>query len=202
MSDKNSRVAIVTGASRGIGAAVAARLAKDGFAVVIDYAGSAAAAEALARSIEHAGGRARAIQADVSDAGAVRRMFDETEAAFGGVDVVVNNAGVMTLAPIAESDDAMFEQQVAINLRGTFNVLREAPVMIATLLFLSDMVVLLETHHEPSHPPDNQLCSGITIRYSRTIEWTASRRCECSRGWSSAAASRARRRISACLARR
>jgi 3-oxoacyl-[acyl-carrier protein] reductase len=126
MSEQNSRVAIVTGASRGIGAAVAARLAKDGFAVVINYAGSAAVAEALARSIEQAGGRARAIQADVSDPGAVRRMFDATEAAFGGVDVVVNNAGVMTLAPIAESDDAMFEQQVAINFRGTFNVLREA----------------------------------------------------------------------------
>ena len=148
MSKENSKVAIVTGASRGIGAAVAARLAKDGFAVVINYAGSAAPAAALARTIEQAGGRALAVQADISDAGAVRRMFDAVEAAFGGVDVVVNNAGVMTLAPIAESDDAMFEQQVAVNLRGTFHVLREAARRIRRggriINFSSSVVGLLQ----------------------------------------------------------
>ncbi|MGK9165778.1 SDR family oxidoreductase [Inquilinus limosus] len=121
-----NKVAIVTGASRGIGAAVAERLARDGCTVVINYAGNAEAAETLARKIEQAGGRALIAQADVTDAIAVRRMFEAAETAFGGVDVVVNNAGIMQLARIADSDDALFDRTVAINLKGTFNVLREA----------------------------------------------------------------------------
>lgn len=126
MSNENEKVAMVTGASRGIGAAVAERLASDGFAVVINYTGNVTQAEAVARTIEQAGGHALIARADVSDANAVARMFDTAEAAFGGVDVVVNNAGIMTLATIAESDDALFDRQVAVNLKGTFNTLREA----------------------------------------------------------------------------
>jgi len=126
MSNETSKVAIVTGASRGIGAAVAERLAADGFTVVINYSGDAKSAEALARKIEGNGGRALTAKADVSDASAVRGMFDATEAAFGGVDVLVNNAGIMKLVKIADSDDALFDQQIAVNLKGTFNALREA----------------------------------------------------------------------------
>jgi 3-oxoacyl-[acyl-carrier protein] reductase len=126
MTDKTSKVAIVTGASRGIGAAVAERLAGDGFTVVINYSANAAAAEMLAREIEARGGRALAARADVSDAGAMRSMFDATERAFGGVDVLVNNAGIMKLAKIADSDDALFDQQIAVNLKGSFNGMREA----------------------------------------------------------------------------
>ena len=83
-------------------------------------------AETLARKIEGSGGRALAVKADVSDPKAVREMFDAAEAAFGGVDVLVNNAGIMKLAKIADSDDALFDQQAAVNLKGTFNTLREA----------------------------------------------------------------------------
>ncbi|TSD87298.1 SDR family oxidoreductase [Mycobacterium sp. KBS0706] len=126
MGERNNQVAIVTGASRGIGAAIAERLARDGFTVVVNYAGNAEAAEALARSIEQAGGRALTAQADVADPAAVRRMFEAAETALGGVDVVVNNAGIMQLARIADTDDALFDRTVAINLKGTFNVLREA----------------------------------------------------------------------------
>jgi 3-oxoacyl-[acyl-carrier protein] reductase len=126
MSGNSNKVAIVTGASRGIGAAVAERLAKDGFTVVINYSGDAAPAEALARKIEDKGGRALTAKADVSDTEAVRHMFDATEAAFGGVDVLVNNAGIMALSSLAESTDALFDRQVSINLKGTFNTLREA----------------------------------------------------------------------------
>jgi 3-oxoacyl-[acyl-carrier protein] reductase len=126
MTSSTNRVAIVTGASRGIGAAIARRLASDGLAVVVNYAGSAGAAGTLVEEIEAAGGRAIPVQADVSDPAAVKRMFDAAEAAYGGVDVLVNNAGIMTLAPIAQMDDAAFDRIIAINLKGTFNGLREA----------------------------------------------------------------------------
>lgn len=120
------KVAIVTGSSRGIGAAIARRLARDGFTVVVNYAGSAAAAEDLVAQIEQGGGTAISAQADVSDAAAVSRMFEAVEAAYGAIDVLVNNAGIMKLATLAESDDALFDSQIAINLKGTFNTLREA----------------------------------------------------------------------------
>jgi len=122
----DNRVALVTGASRGIGAAIARRLARDGHTVVINYSGSVEPAEALAAEIEQAGGRALTIQADVSDAKAVARMFDSVEAAFDGIDVLINNAGIMKLAKLADSDEALIDSQIAVNLRGTINTLREA----------------------------------------------------------------------------
>jgi 3-oxoacyl-[acyl-carrier protein] reductase len=126
MTEGRSKVAIITGASRGIGAAVAERLAREGMTIVINYSGAAAPAEALARQIEERGGRALTAKADVSDPQAVHGMFDAAEAAFGGVDVLVNNAGIMTLSNLAETDDAAFQRQVDVNLKGTFNTLREA----------------------------------------------------------------------------
>src|SRR6201996_135777 len=126
MSKQNNQVAIVTGASRGIGAAIAERLAQDGFTVVVNYSGNAELAETLARKIEAAGGRALTAKADVSDPAAVKRMFDAAETAFGGVDVLVNNAGVMGLAPLADFTDEDFDRLIAINLKGVFNGLREA----------------------------------------------------------------------------
>src|ERR1035437_1390672 len=126
MTDRTNKVAIVTGASRGIGAAVAERLAGDGFTVVINYSGDTRSAEAVAHKIEGNGGRALVAKADVSDPNAVRGMFDTAEETFGGVDVLVNNAGIMKLAKIADSDDALFDQQIAVNLKGSFNAMREA----------------------------------------------------------------------------
>ena len=120
------KVAIVTGASRGIGAAIARRLARDGMNVLVNFAGNVREAEALVREIEKEDGQAITAQADVRDPAAVARMFDAAEAAFGGVDVLVNNAGIMKLATLAETDDATFDSQVAINLKGSFNTLREA----------------------------------------------------------------------------
>ena len=122
----NQKTALVTGGSRGIGAAIAQRLARDGFTVLVNFSGTPAEAESLVRKIEAAGGHATTAQADVSDSAAVKRMFDAAEAAYGGIDVVVNNAGIMKLATVAESDDALFDSQIAVNLKGTFNLLREA----------------------------------------------------------------------------
>lgn len=122
----SGKTALVTGASRGIGAAIAERLARDGFTVVINYAGNAQAAEALAAKIQKAGGRATTAQADVSDPKAVARMWANIEAAYAGVDVVVNNAGIMKLSPVAESDDGLIDSQLAVNLKGSLYVLREA----------------------------------------------------------------------------
>jgi 3-oxoacyl-[acyl-carrier protein] reductase len=117
---------LVTGASRGIGLAIAERLARDGFRLIINYSGDAAPAKALVRQLESGGGKAIAAKADISDATAVRKMFDAAETAFGGIDVLVNNAGIMTLSAIADTDDASFDRLIAVNLRGTFNTLREA----------------------------------------------------------------------------
>ncbi|NVJ22640.1 SDR family oxidoreductase [Myxococcus sp. AM011] len=126
MNAQTQKVALVTGAARGIGAAIAERLAQDGFAVIVNYAESAGPAEALVRKIEQASGKALAAKADVSKSAEVRRLFDAAETAFGGVDVLVNNAGIMSLATLADTDDATFERQIAVNLQGTFNTLREA----------------------------------------------------------------------------
>jgi len=112
--------------SRGIGAAVVERLAQGGFSVAIDYSGNAAPAEALMSKIKAGGGQAMTAQADVSDPAAMLAMFDKAAPTFGGVDVLVNNAATMTLSPIAETDDASFDKQVAINFKGVFNGLRLA----------------------------------------------------------------------------
>jgi 3-oxoacyl-[acyl-carrier protein] reductase len=125
MSNASTRTAIVTGSSRGIGAAIAQRLAKNGFTVVVNYAGNAAEAETLVAKIKQNGDRALSIQADVSDPAAMRRMFDQAAAVSGGVDVLINNAGIMMLSTIADAEDAAFDRLVAVNLKGVFNGLRE-----------------------------------------------------------------------------
>lgn len=127
MNTQASRpVAIVTGGSRGIGAAISERLAADGHAVIINYAGRRNDAEALASRLAAEGAEAIALQADVSDPVAVRQLFDAAEARYGGVDALVNNAGILEQATLAQVDDAAFDRLIAINLKGSFNGMREA----------------------------------------------------------------------------
>jgi 3-oxoacyl-[acyl-carrier protein] reductase len=121
-----ARTAIVTGGSRGIGRAIAKRLAQDGFAVAVGYAGNAAGADGVVGEIEAAGGRALALRADVGMEADVAQLFARAREAFGGIDVVVNSAGIMQLAPISEGNLEAFDKTIATNLRGSFLVLSRA----------------------------------------------------------------------------
>jgi 3-oxoacyl-[acyl-carrier protein] reductase len=126
MNAQQPRVAIVTGGSRGIGRQTALRLAADGYAVVINFAGDQVAADGVVTEIAAAGGRAVAIRADVADEAAVADLFDRTEAEFGGVDVLVHAAGVMLLSPLAEQDLDVLDRMHRTNIRGTFVVDQQA----------------------------------------------------------------------------
>jgi 3-oxoacyl-[acyl-carrier protein] reductase len=126
MSSTEQRVALVTGGSRGIGRAMAERLAADGQDVAIVYAGNTAAAEAAVAAVTDAGGSAVALRADVADEDAVRAAFDAVEERFGGVDVVVNSAGIMLLDTVADFDLADLDRMHRTNVRGAFVVNQQA----------------------------------------------------------------------------
>ena len=126
MNTRTQQVAIVTGASRGIGAAIAQRLAEDGYKVAVNYAGNAQEAERTVERLRAAGHTALAVRADVSQADQVRALFDTAERELGKVDVLVNNAGILKTMPLADTTDELFAQTFAINVQGSFNTLREA----------------------------------------------------------------------------
>jgi 3-oxoacyl-[acyl-carrier protein] reductase len=143
-SQSAARVAIVTGASRGIGQAIAQRLAKDGFAVVVNYLKNAAQASETVAMIEAGGGKAMPIQGDVSHPQDVARLFDMTKENFGRIDVVVNSAGVMPMATITDTNLDAFDQVIATNLRGTFLVFAQAAQHLGTggrIIALSTSVI-------------------------------------------------------------
>jgi 3-oxoacyl-[acyl-carrier protein] reductase len=125
-------VALVTGASKGIGQAIAGRLAADGLAVAVHYGADAAGADETVRRIASAGGKAKALRADVVDASQVAALFDGVLGAFGRIDVVVNNAGMnVAPRPLAELSEADFDRVMATNAKGTFLVMREAANRLA-----------------------------------------------------------------------
>ncbi len=147
------RTAIVTGSSRGIGAATARRLARDGYAVMVNCLVNRDLAAAVVAEIEAAGGTAIWRQADVADPAAVKAMFEATEAAYGGIDVVVSNAGIMNVAPFASMTDEAFDRMMATNLQGAFKVLRESARRVregGRIISLSSTSVL---NKHPTHGP-------------------------------------------------
>jgi 3-oxoacyl-[acyl-carrier protein] reductase len=120
------KVAVVTGASRGIGAAIAAHLAREGASVVVNYVDSADKAKAVVKRIEGDGARAAAIQADVGKAADVQRLFDESIKQFGKVDILVNNAGIPLYKMVAEITEKEFDQILATNVKGVFLTCKQA----------------------------------------------------------------------------
>lgn len=150
-STGQQRVAIITGGSGGIGRETAQRLAADGMAIVVHYAGNGDHAEEVVKTITDLGGQANSAQADVGDEKEVAALFDETESRYGGVDVVVNTAGIMLLAPIVDYALDDFDRMVRTNLRGTFLVSQQAARRVrsggAIINFSSSVVKLaLETY--------------------------------------------------------
>jgi 3-oxoacyl-[acyl-carrier protein] reductase len=146
--------AIITGASRGIGRAVAKRLASDDFAVTVNYAGNAAKAEEVVAEIKAAdGGQAISVQADVANAADVERLFKEAVDTFGRINVVVNCAGIMPLSPIAGGDLELFDRVIATNLRGTFLVLgkaaRQIPAGGRIIAFSSSVIAMAFPNYGP-----------------------------------------------------
>lgn len=164
--------AIVTGASRGIGREIALRLAADGFAVLVNYVSKAAEAQEVVDAIEAGGGRAIAVQGDVSNPEDAARLFDAAEAAFGGVDVLVNNAGVLQLAPLAETSDAMFERIFRINVQGTFNTLRQAATRLRNggrIINFSSSVVGLALPTYSAYIASKGAVEGLTRVFSKEL---------------------------------
>lgn len=124
---RSGKVALVTGASKGIGRAIAEQLAANGMALAVHYGGDEPGAVDTARRIEGAGGKARTFKADISDAAQVKALFDHVVSAFGRLDVVVNNAGIgLPMTPLAEVSEADFDRIMATNAKGVFLLMREA----------------------------------------------------------------------------
>jgi len=126
MSKLQGKVAVVTGASKGIGAGIARALGEAGASVVVNYASDKAGAEQAVADIKAKGGKAVAVQGDVSKAADVKRLFEETRKAFGKLDVLVNNAGVYKFVPLEQADEAEYQRQFGINVWGTVQATREA----------------------------------------------------------------------------
>ena len=131
MNSLENKVALVTGASRGIGAAVAFQLARAGAKIIVNYTSGLEAAQQTVAAIEAGGGEAIALQADVANPAQVKDMFDAAITRFGQIDVLVNNAGIMITKLLKDTTDEDFTRQFEVNVRGTFNTLREAATRLA-----------------------------------------------------------------------
>jgi 3-oxoacyl-[acyl-carrier protein] reductase len=166
------RVAIVTGGSRGIGRETAERLSKDGFAVVVNYAGNQDEADAAVKSITDTGGEAIAVRADVADEKAVGALFDAAEEEFGGIDVVVHAAGVMILSPLVELDLEVLDRMHRTNVRGTFVIDQAAARRVrpgGTIVNFSSSVVKLALPSYAAYAASKGAVEAITLILAREL---------------------------------
>ncbi|MFJ8486890.1 SDR family oxidoreductase [Streptomyces sp. NPDC094038] len=167
-----ARVALVTGGSGGIGRVAAERLAEDGFAVAVQYAGNKARAEETVAAITAAGGRALAVGGDVADESAMSAAFDAVESAFGGIDVVVNTAGVMILSPVATFDLADLDRMHRTNIRGTFVVSQQAARRVrpgGAIVNVSTSVVRTQLPGYGAYVASKAAVEGLTLILAREL---------------------------------
>jgi 3-oxoacyl-[acyl-carrier protein] reductase len=166
------RVAIVTGGSRGIGRQTAERLAREGFAVVVNYASNKVEADAAVEQLTGAGAQAFAFQADVADDAAVASMFDQTESTFGGVDVVVHAAGIMPLAPLVELDLDVLDRVLRTNVRGTFVVDQQAARRVrpgGAIINFSSSITRFSRPGYTAYGASKGAVEGITLTLAREL---------------------------------
>jgi 3-oxoacyl-[acyl-carrier protein] reductase len=171
-SEDSRRVAIVTGGSGGIGRAVARRLAADGMAVVVHYAGGRQSADEVVAAITAAGGTATAAGGDVADEAAMASLFDTAERLYGGVDVVVNTAGIMVLASVAEFDLAEFDRMHRVNVRGAFVVSQQAARRLrpgGALINFSTSVVRLQQPSYAAYAATKGAVEAMTLILAREL---------------------------------
>ena len=172
MTDTISRVALITGGSGGIGRAVAERLAKDGIAIGVHYAGNKAKAEETVAAITSAGGRAIAVGGDVADEIEMSAAFDAVEQEFGGVDVVVNTAGIMMLSPIATLDLDDLDRMHRTNIRGTFVVSQQAARRVrpgGAIINFSTSVTRLQFPTYGAYAASKSAVEGMTLVLAREL---------------------------------
>ncbi|GLY30776.1 SDR family oxidoreductase [Kineosporia sp. NBRC 101731] len=172
MSDTNSRIAIVTGASGGIGQAVAERLAADGMSVLVHYSGNAAKADETVAAITAAGGKATAFGGDVADEDAMGRLFQHATDTFGGVDVVVNSAGIMPLAPVVDMDLDTFDRIQRTNVRGTFVVSQLAARTVrpgGAIINFSTSIMKLQMPTYGAYAMSKGAVEGLTLILAREM---------------------------------
>ncbi|MET8869885.1 SDR family oxidoreductase [Nonomuraea sp. NPDC004580] len=172
MSDKIQRVALITGASGGIGRASAERLAADGFSVVVHYAGGKDRAEQTAQAVRDAGGRAVVAAGDVADEDAMAEVFDLAEREFGGIDVLVHAAGIMPTAPVAETSLDTFDRIQRVNVRGTFVVDQLAARRLragGAIINLSSSLTRLQTPTYGAYAASKGAVEAMTLILAREL---------------------------------
>ncbi|MFD4369361.1 SDR family oxidoreductase [Rhodococcus sp. NPDC058521] len=168
----NTRVALVTGGSGGIGEAVVQKLASEGYAVAVHYAGNQAKADTLVEEITAADGTAIAVGADVADETAMQALFDQVEDTLGGIDVVVNTAGIMPLGPIADYDLETFDRVIRTNVRGTFVVSQQAARRVRSGGAIINFSTSVTRTQFPSYGPyvaSKAAVEGLTLILAREL---------------------------------